>query len=80
GVLTDMTGPLSGTLGEGSVEGARMAVEDFGGTLLGKKLEVVSGDHQNKADVGAAIARRWIDTNDVPVVLDLGNSAVAIAI
>lgn len=80
GVLTDMTGPLSGTLGEGSVEGARMAVEDFGGTLLGKKLEVVSGDHQNKADVGAAIARRWIDTNDVPVVLDLGNSAVAIAV
>lgn len=80
GVLTDMTGVLSSSLGEGSVEATRLAVEEFGGTLLGKKIEVLSGDHQNKADVGMAIARRWIDTQDVDVILDLGNSAVAIAV
>ena len=80
GVLTDMTGVLSSSLGEGSVEATRIAAEEFGGTLLGKKIEVISGDHQNKADVGLAIAQRWIDTQDVDVVLDLGNSAVAIAV
>lgn len=80
GVLTDMSGVLSSTLGEGSVEATRLAVEEFGGTLLGKKIEVLSGDHQNKADVGRAIAQRWVDTQDVGVILDLGNSAVAIAV
>jgi branched-chain amino acid transport system substrate-binding protein len=80
GVLTDMTGVLSSSLGDGSVEAARIAAEEFGGTLLGKKIEVVSGDHQNKADIGMAIAQRWIDTQDVGVILDLGNSAVAIAV
>jgi branched-chain amino acid transport system substrate-binding protein len=80
GVLTDMSGVLSSSLGEGSVEATRLAVEEFGGTLLGKKIEVLSGDHQNKADVGRAIAQRWIDTQDVGIVLDLGNSAVAISV
>lgn len=80
GVLTDMSGVLSSSLGEGSVEATRLAVEEFGGTLLGKKIEVISGDHQNKADVGLAIAQRWVDTQDVDVILDLGNSAVAIAV
>ena len=80
GVLTDMTGALSSALGEGSVEGARIAVEEFGGTLLGKKIEILAGDHQNKADIGVAIARRWIDTQDVNAIFDLANSAVAIAV
>ncbi len=80
GVLTDMTGVLSDTLGMGSVEGARIAVEEFGGVVLGKKIEVVHADHQNKADIGANITRKWIDTEGVGAILDLGNSAVAIAV
>ncbi|MCC7042731.1 MAG: ABC transporter substrate-binding protein [Acidobacteria bacterium] len=80
GVLTDMTGVLSDTLGMGSVEGARLAVEEFGGSVLGRKIEVVHADHQNKADIGANVARKWIDTENVGVILDLGNSAVAIAV
>jgi branched-chain amino acid transport system substrate-binding protein len=80
GVLTDMTGALADTQGEGSVEAARIAVEEFGGEVLGRKIEVLSGDHQNKPDVGSGIARRWIDTSDVGLILDLGNSAVAIAV
>ena len=80
GVLTDMTGVLSDTLGMGSVEGARLAVEEFGGRVLGKNVEVVHADHQNKADIGANVARKWIDTDGVGAILDLGNSAVAIAV
>lgn len=80
GVLTDMSGVLSDTLGAGSVEGARLAVEEFGGTVLGRKIEVIQADHQNKADVGANIARQWIDSEGVRAILDLGNSAVAIAV
>lgn len=79
GVLTDMSSSLSDTQGMGSVEGARMAVEDFGGTVLGRKIEVVHADHQNKADIGATTARRWFDTEDVRLVVDLGSSAVALA-
>src|SRR5690349_18861885 len=73
GVLTDMSSSLSDTQGMGSVEGARMAVEDFGGTVLGRKIEVVHADHQNKADIGATTARRWFDTEDVRLVVDLGS-------
>ncbi|MFC0283116.1 ABC transporter substrate-binding protein [Camelimonas abortus] len=80
GVLTDMAGPLSDAQGPGSVEATRMAVEDFGGRLLGEKVEVIGADHQNKADIGAAIARDWYDTRNVQVIMDLGNSAVAIAV
>ena len=80
GVLTDMTGVLSDTLGMGSVEGARLAVEEFGSRVLGKNVEVVHADHQNKADIGANVARKWIDTDGVGAILDLGNSAVAIAV
>ncbi|GAA4410960.1 ABC transporter substrate-binding protein [Quisquiliibacterium transsilvanicum] len=80
GVLTDMTGVLSDTLGMGSVEGARLAVEEFGGKVLGKNIEVVHADHQNKADIGANAARKWIDADGVGAILDLGNSAVAIAV
>ena len=79
GVLTDMSGVLSAVLGQGSVDGTRMAVEDFGGTVNGMPVEVVFADHQNKPDVGSAIARRWLDQEGVDVITDLGNSAVAIA-
>jgi branched-chain amino acid transport system substrate-binding protein len=57
-----------------------MAVDDFSGEVLGRKVEVISGDHQNKADVGAAIARRWLDNEKVELILDVPNSAVALAV
>ena len=60
GVLTDETGVLSTPSGEGSIEATRMAVEDVGGKAAGKPIEIIHADHQNKTDIGAAIARRWI--------------------
>ncbi|MFZ5782825.1 MAG: ABC transporter substrate-binding protein [Pseudomonadota bacterium] len=80
GVLTDMSGPFSDQTGRGSVAGAELAIEDFKGTVAGAKIELVFADHQNKADVGATIARRWFDTEDVDVVVDLASSAVALAV
>ena len=59
GVLTDMNGPASTPTGQGSVTAAQMAVDDFGGKVLGKPITIISGDHQLKADVGAGLARRW---------------------
>jgi branched-chain amino acid transport system substrate-binding protein len=79
GVLTDLSGLYSDIGGQGSVTAAQMAVEDFGGTVLGKKIEVVSADHQNKADVGAQKAREWIDRDGVDMITDGLNSAVALA-
>ena len=80
GVLTDMSGFLSAALGQGSVEGARMAIEDFGGAVLGRKIELVTADHQNKPDVGLAIARKWYDVDGVDVIADIGNSSVGLGI
>lgn len=80
GVLTDMTSIYADNSGPGSVAAAQMAVDDFGGTVLGKKIEVVSADMLNKADVGAAIARKWIDRDGVDVIVDVPNSAVALAV
>ncbi|MBS0560054.1 MAG: ABC transporter substrate-binding protein [Proteobacteria bacterium] len=80
GVITDMTGPLSSVLGMGSVEGARMAVEDFGGSAAGMPVEIVYADHQSKADIALSIARKWIDEDGVDMLLDIGNSAAAIAV
>jgi len=80
GVLNDMSGVYSDDQGAGSVLAAQMAVEDFGGSVAGRKIEVVSGDHQNKTDIGAEIARRWLDTDGVNVIVDLPNSAIAIAV
>lgn len=79
-VLSDMSGPYADTAGRGSLEAARIAVEDFGGSVGGKKIEVVFADHQGKADVGASRARTWFDTDGVDVVVDLNNSAVAMAV
>ena len=80
GVLDDMSGPYADIQGPGDVVAVKMAVEDFGGTVNGKPIEVVSADLQNKADVGSAIARRWYDVEKVDAILGLGNSAVAIAV
>jgi branched-chain amino acid transport system substrate-binding protein len=80
GVLTDLSGPASTPTGKGSVTAAEMAVEDFGRKVLGKKIEVISADHQLKPDVGAAIARRWYDSEQVDVILDVPVSSVGLAV
>ena len=80
GVLTDMSSVYADLTGRGSVIAAEMAVEDFGGTVLGKKIEIVSADHQNKPDVGATIAREWIDTGKVDMIADVPTSSVALAV
>ncbi len=80
GVLTDMTGPASTPTGQGSVTAAQMAVDDFGGKVLGKPVSVIVGDHQLKPDVGSAIARRWYDTEQVDLIVDVPVSAVGLAV
>lgn len=81
GVLTDMSGPTSDVGGPGSVLAAQMAVEDYGRALLGDiPVEVIEADHQDKADVAAAVARRWLDTEGVNAILDVPFSAAALAV
>ena len=80
GVLSDFSGVTADATGKGSLEAARIAVEELGGQVLGRKVEVVFADHQHKPDVGAAIARRWFDAEDVNAIADLPNSAVALAV
>ncbi|WP_151639351.1 ABC transporter substrate-binding protein [Noviherbaspirillum aerium] len=80
GVLTDMSGVYSAGAGKGSVTSVQMAVQDFGGKVLGKPVEVLSADHLNKADTGASKAREWFDIGKVDMVIDLANSAVAVAV
>lgn len=80
GVLGDMSGPYADIQGPGDVVAVKMAVEDFGGTVNGKPIEVVSADVQLKADVGSAIARRWYDVDKVDAIFGLGTSAVALAV
>jgi branched-chain amino acid transport system substrate-binding protein len=80
GVLTDLTGPYSDQTGAGSVIAARMALEDFGPTVLGRPIEIVVGDHQNKPDIGSAIAHRWFDQEGVSMVADVPTSSVALAV
>ncbi|MFG1426735.1 ABC transporter substrate-binding protein [Roseixanthobacter glucoisosaccharinicivorans] len=80
GVLNDQSGLYSEFGGVGSVEAAKMAVEDFGGKVLGRPIEILSADHQNKTDVGAATARKWFDEENVLAIADLTNSAVALAV
>lgn len=77
GVLNDRSGLYADLAGEGSVEAARMAVEDFGGDL---NVEIVSADHQNKPDVGSSIAREWIDQDGVDMIIDVPTSSVALAV
>jgi len=80
GVLTDLGGVYADISGKGAVEAVKMAVEDFGGRMFGKPIEVVAADHQNKADIGAAKAREWFDVGGVDMINDLANSGVALAV
>ncbi|SMH48489.1 ABC transporter substrate-binding protein [Azospirillum agricola] len=80
GVLTDLSGVYTDLTGKGSVEAARMAVEDFGGTINGKPIRILAADGQNKADVGAAIARKWIDEDKVDAIADTPNTSIALAV
>jgi branched-chain amino acid transport system substrate-binding protein len=80
GVLNDASGPYSDNAGEGSVTAAKMAAEDFMQKHPDFKVEIISADHQNKADVGAAIARRWINQDKVDAIADVPNSAVGLAV
>ena len=80
GVLNDQSSLYADLTGQGSVVAARMAVEDFGATAKGMKVEVIFADHQNKADVGANIARQWYESDKVDVIVDTPNSAVALAV
>jgi len=80
GVLNDASGPYSDNAGEGSVTAAKMAAEDFMAKHPDFKVEIVAADHQNKADVGAAIARRWIEQDKVDAIADVPNSAVGLAV
>ncbi len=80
GVLTDMNGPASTPTGQGSVTAAQMAVDDFGGKVLGKPISVIVGDHQLKPDIGASIARRWYDVEQVDLIVDVPVSAVGLAV
>src|SRR5579863_4977783 len=80
GVLTDLSGPASDSTGQGSVLAAEMAVGDFGGKVLGKPIQVISANHQMKADIGAQIARQWYDSEQVDMIADVPLSAVGLAV
>jgi branched-chain amino acid transport system substrate-binding protein len=80
GVLNDQSSLYADLTGQGSVVAARMAVEDFGAARKNMKVEVVFADHQNKADVGSNVARQWYDVDKVDVIVDVPNSAVALAV
>ena len=80
GILNDQSGVYADFGGMGSVEAAKMAVEDFGGTVLDAPVEIVSADHQNKADIASNIARQWYDTEQVDAIMELTTSSVALAV
>jgi branched-chain amino acid transport system substrate-binding protein len=79
GVLTDMASLYADVSGKGAVEAVKMAVEDFGGKVLGKPIEVISADHQNKADIASSKAREWFDTQKVDMITDNVASSTALA-
>ena len=79
GVLNDQSGPFADLSGLGSVEAAKLAVEDYGGRANGMPVEVLAADHQNKPDIGTGILRKWLDVDNVQAVFDLGNSAISLA-
>jgi len=80
GVLNDQSGLYADFGGKTSVEAARLAAEEMGGSVLGKKIEIISADHQNKPDIGMSMARKWLDVDNVDAIADLTNSAIAIGI
>src|SRR5689334_23863076 len=80
GILNDQSGVYADFGGKWSVEAAKMAIEDFGGSVLGQKIELVSADHQNKPDLAASIARRWYDVEGGDMITDLTTSSVALSV
>ena len=80
GILNDQSGVYADFGGKWSVEAAKMAVEDFGGTVLGKPIEIIDADHQNKADIASNIAREWYDVQNVDAIMELTTSSVALAV
>src|SRR5882757_3394821 len=80
GVLTDNSGLYSDLGGAGSTLAAQMAIEDSGLKAKGWKIDLISGDHQNKPDIGTTIARQWLDVDKVDAVVDVPNSGVALAV
>src|SRR5437762_6705232 len=79
-VLTDMNGPAATPTGQGSVTSVQMAIDDFGGKVLGKPISAIVGDHQLTPDIGAGVARRWYDTEQVDLIVDVPVSAVGLAV
>jgi branched-chain amino acid transport system substrate-binding protein len=79
GLILDMSGPYADVTGAGSAMAAKMAVEDFGGAVLGRPIELLVADHQNKADIAAATARGWFDAQGAEALLDVAASATALA-
>ncbi|ANM14108.1 MULTISPECIES: ABC transporter substrate-binding protein [unclassified Rhizobium] len=80
GILNDQSGVYADFGGKSSVEAAKMAVEDFGGKVLGVPVEIVDADHQNKPDIASNIARQWYDTEQVDAITELTTSSVALAV
>src|SRR6201999_95968 len=80
GILNDQSGVYADYGGKYSVEAAKMAVEDFGGNVLGQKVEIISADHQNKPDLATSIARRWYEVEGVDMITELTTSSVALAV
>ncbi|MDR3466229.1 MAG: ABC transporter substrate-binding protein [Xanthobacteraceae bacterium] len=80
GVLTDMNGMFATAMGPGSVEAARMAAEEFGGAINGKRIEILQADHQNKPDLAASLARQWFERDGVQAIADGGSSGAALAV
>ena len=80
GVINDQSGVYADVAGTGSVVAAKMAVEDFGGKVLDKPIEVIFADHQNKPDVATPIVNQWIDVDNVDAVVDVPTSSVALAV
>ena len=80
GILNDQSGVYADYGGKWSLEAAKMAVEEFGGEVLGQKIEIISADHQNKPDIGVSIARRWYDVEGVDMITELTTSSVALAV
>lgn len=80
GVLTDLSGFAADSAGPGSVVAAKLAVEDFKAEKPDLKVEVIQADHQNKADIGGSLARRWVDVDKVDAILDVPFSSVALAV
>src|SRR5215475_12058282 len=80
GVLDDMSGPYAENTGPGDVAAVKFAIADFGGSLLGKPIEMISADFQSKVDVGVGIAKRWYDDQGVSMIIGIPNSAIALAL